>query len=237
MSREHNKVLQRELVWHDQESYRRNHLNQILYRAPAFDAVIQSGIIFLAPQEGAWILDFGGGEGKETLQFLQQDFVVVNADLSTTQLERARKLIQSTLVEAKVYYIQADVEHLPFSRSSFRYVYGKAILHHLDIHQAAHEITRILVDEHPFTVQAWEDFVAYFAEDHTTTHFLTAPAAYVLRFFPGCEKLFRWVHRILQLLDSFLFRHFHKLQQYAWYYVVNVRKGYIGSKPDNSTAE
>ena len=247
-------VIQRELEWHDQESYRRTSLNDILYRAPAFDAVIQSGFTFLAPQTGEWILDFGGGEGKETLDLVKQGLTVVNADLSTTQLKRARHLVESQVQGANVYYIQADAEHLPFADGTFRIIYGKAILHHLDIDLAAKEIYRMLpeggkatfaepmahhpvftfarrltpslrtVDEHPFTSSATATFVNYFNEDHTTTHFLTAPAAYVIRLFPGGEKLFRWTHHQLQNLDRLLFSWFPKLQQWAWYYVVSVKK-------------
>jgi hypothetical protein len=46
----------------------------MLYRAPAFDAVIQSGLTFSNPKAGEWILDFSGGEVKETLDLVKQGF-------------------------------------------------------------------------------------------------------------------------------------------------------------------
>ena len=178
-------------------------------------------LFFLNPQSNELILDFDGGEGKETLKFVKHGFTVVNVDLSTTQLHRARQLIQSNTNDDAVYFIQADAEHIPFASGAFQHIYGKAILHHLDITLAACEINRILsdggkatfaapmahhplyniarkltpnlrtVDEHPFTTTAESKFVSYFAEDHTTSHFLTAPATYVLRLLPGGEKLFK----------------------------------------------
>ena len=256
MTQDRDAVVQRELAWHNQESYKRAPLNDILYRAPAFDVVIQSGFTFLAPQDGEWILDFGGGEGKETLDLVKQGYTVVNTDLSTTQLQRARQLVQSSAQDACVYYIQADAEHMPFASSAFRNIYGKAILHHLDIDLAAEEINRILLDggkatfaepmahhpifaiarwltpnlrtadEHPFTTNATSTFVAYFAEDHTTSHFLTAPAAYLFRFLPRGEILFQWAHQKLQKLDARLFSRFPILRQWAWYFVVSVKKGH-----------
>ncbi|TFG72179.1 MAG: class I SAM-dependent methyltransferase, partial [Anaerolineales bacterium] len=259
-------VIQRELDWHNQESYKRTSLNDVLYKPPAFDAVTQSGYDFLQPHAGEWILDFGGGEGKESLDLAKRGLVVVNADLSTTQLKRARDLVQSGAPDARIYYIQADAENLPFADRAFRILYGKAILHHLDIKRAAQEIKRILwnegkatfaepmahhplfklartltpslrtVDEHPLTENATRSFVGHFAEDHTTSHFLTAPGAYVLRVLPGGEKLFRWTHRLLQKLDDVLFSRFPKIQKWAWYRVVNVIKSQAGSNPDNSTA-
>jgi SAM-dependent methyltransferase len=246
--------VQRELAWYDQESYRRTRLNDILYQAPAFDAVINSGFAFLEPQTGEWILDFGGGEGKESLELLRQGLIVVNTDLSSTQLQRAQNLVQSREPSARLYSIQADAEHLPFANGTFRIIYGKAILHHLDIRKAALEINRILpeggkatfaepmadhpvfsffrkltptlrtIDEHPFTEKASIEFVGYFDEAHTTTHFLFAPAAFAIRILPGGEKAFRWVLHWLQKLDEALFMRFPKLRKWAWYCVVNVQK-------------
>lgn len=261
-------IIQRELEWHDQESYRRKPLNDILYRDPAFDAITDSGFNFLAPQVGEWILDFGGGEGKESLALLKQDLVVVNADLSTTQLLRARDLVSASIDGAKIYYVQADAANLPFANEAFRIIYGKAILHHLDIQTAAEEINRILpeggkatfaepmahhpvfnaarfltpslrtIDEHPFTESALRLFLQHFAEDYTTAHFLTAPAAYIFRILPwGGEIFFRWTHKQLQKLDQMLFRLFPAVQKWGWYRVVNVKKLQSGSNPDNSTIE
>lgn len=266
MTPDREAIIQRELDWHNQESYKRTPLNAVLYQAPAFDAVTKSGFDFLQPRAGEWILDFGGGEGKESLNLVRRGLLVVNADLSTTQLKRARDLVQYGAPDARIFYIQADAVNMPFVAGAFRILYGKAILHHLDINQAAEEIKRLLpnqgkatfaepmahhplfniarhltpslrtVDEHPLTEPATRSFLLHFAEDHTTVHFLTAPGAYVLRVVPGGEKLFRWAHHQLQKLDQLIFSLFPKLQKWAWYRVINVKNVQAGSKPDNSTA-
>lgn len=256
-------ITQRELAWHNQNSYKRTPLNNILYRAPAFDVVTKSGFNFLNLSEGDWILDFGGGEGKETLDLVKQGMIVVNADLSTTQLQRAQKLVKSGATQAKVYFVQADAHNLPFARATFHGIYGKAILHHLDVHMAAREVYRLLsdggkasfaepmahhpfffiaraftpglrtVDEHPFTDNATCTFVRYFDEEYTTNHFLVAPFAYLFRIISQTESLFRWLHEKLQKFDSWLFKRIPKLRKYAWYRVVNVRKYHTLTKPDN----
>lgn len=254
MTPDNEAIIQRELDWHNQESYKRTSLNDVLYKAPAFDAITKSGFDFLEPRIGEWILDFGGGEGKESLDLVKRGLIVVNADLSTTQLKRARELVQSGAPDARIYYIQADAENLPFANNAFRILYGKAILHHLDLIHAAQEIQRVLkyegkatfaepmahhplfhiariltprlrtVDEHPLTESATQAFSGLFAEDHTTAHFLTAPSAYILRILPGGENTFRWAHKKLQKLDDVLFSRFPKMQKWAWYRVVNVQK-------------
>ncbi len=266
MAQNRETIIQRELDWHNQESYKRTPLNAVLYREPAFDAVTKSGFDFLKPKTGEWILDFGGGECKESLELVKRGLIVVNADLSTTQLKRARDLVTSGAPDARIYYVQADAENLPFINSAFRIIYGKAILHHLDIRRAAEEINRMLlnggkatfaepmahhplfivtrrltpslrtVDEQPLTERAMTSFLRHYAEDHTSAHFLTAPGAYVLRILPGGEKLFRWAHHQLQKLDNALFSLFPKMQKWAWYRVINVKKVQTGSKPDNSMA-
>ncbi|MDF1515039.1 MAG: class I SAM-dependent methyltransferase [Anaerolineae bacterium] len=259
-------ILHRELIWHDEESFRRKPLNAIIYRDPAFQAVKESGYKFLQPQFDEWILDFGGGEGKESLEFLKMNLRVINVDLSTTQLLRARALVTANNPNANIFYVQADAENMPFTSGAFRIIYGKAILHHLDMDSAAAEINRLLpaegkasfaepmthhpliklgrwltprlrtVDEHPFTLEATKAFVRHFAEDHSSAHFLLAPAAYVLRLMPGAEQIFRKIHRWLQKVDKTLFKKVPGLQKWAWYRVVNIKKSYDVSNPDGATS-
>ena len=93
---------------------------------------------------GSWRWIMGGGEGKETVELAARGLRPVSLDLSHRQLARARALIRAQNPGAPVYFIQANAEELPFADGSFRVVYGKAILHHLDLDLAAGEITRVM---------------------------------------------------------------------------------------------
>ena len=247
-------VIASELAWHEQEANRRFSLDNFLYAPPAFDQVVQSSFAYLQMQPGELVLDMGCGEGKETLQLAQQAVLVVSTDLSYQQLCRARQLIQEFAPDAKVCFVQANAEELPFASASFRMIYGKAILHHLDIDLSAQEIKRLLSemgratfaepmahhplfwlarqltpklrtrDEHPLTFRELRRFSAYFDRPEMEEHFLVTPVSYLFRVLPGGESIFRRLHAVLQRFDRRLFDVFSLLKELAWYGVVKVER-------------
>ncbi len=248
-------VIQRELQWHELESHRRHRLDFLLYDSPAFDDVVQQSIDFLEGESGELVLDMGCGEGKETLALAARGLSVVGTDLSHTQLIRARELIEEELPEAKFSLIQANAEQLPFAANSFRMVYGKAILHHLDLANSAAETQRLLrpqgratfaepmarhliiwlgrrltpnlrtEDERPVELADLQAFARAFDQQMLQTYYLLAPAAYILRLLPGAEGLFSSVYSWLSRLDQKLLARFKALQKFAWYGAVRVQNG------------
>lgn len=245
-------VIRRELAWHEEEAHRRYTLDALLYDPPAFDPVVKRGFSFLQPATGERILDIGCGEGKETLALARKNLCVISIDLSFTQLQRVRQLIYEKHPSANVHFIQANAEELPFAADAFRIIYGKAILHHLDLGLAARQIQRLLQpagrasfaeplahhpiiwlgrrltpklrtqDEHPLTFQELDNFAHAFAQAKTAVFFLLAPLAYGLRLLPGGERSFRWFHYNLQKVDSWLLTKYPVLNRLTWYGVVNV---------------
>lgn len=248
-------VIQRELLWHEQESHRRYHLDALLYDSPAFDDVVQQSIDFLQGEPGDWVLDMGCGEGKETLQLALRGFSVVGTDLSLTQLARARDLIQQEIPGARVHLIQANAEQLPFAGSSFQKIYGKAILHHLDLEASSKETQRLLgahgratfaepmsrhfiiwlgrrltpklrtEDERPMELSDLERFGQTFAQQQLQTYYLLTPLAYAVRLLPGSESLFSFLHSLLAGVDQKLMARFRALRKLAWYGAVRVKIG------------
>ncbi len=240
-------VIQRELLWHEQESHRRYRLDALLYDSPAFDAVVQQSIDFLQGGSGELVLDMGCGEGKETLQLASRGLHVIGTDLSLTQLVRARELIEEELPDARFSLIQANAEQLPFADDSFRLIYGKAILHHLDLEGSSNETHRLLRsagratfaeplarhfiiwlgrrltpkmrtdDERPMELEDLEQFGRTFAEQNLQTYYLLAPLAYLFRLLPGGEKPFAEIYAMLSTLDQQLLTRFSFLRQFAWY--------------------
>ncbi len=254
MTDERRSVIRNELAWHEEESPRRYRLDALLYDPPAFDAVVASALDFLGGKPGERVLDMGGGEGKETLELAARGMRPISLDLSHRQLSRARELIRAQDPAAPVYFIQANAEELPFADASFRVVYGKAILHHLDLDLAAAEITRVMQadgratfaepladhpliglgrrltprlrtrDEQPIRADAMERFAGRFNQPQCEVYFLTMPLASLLRLLPGGERAYRWAHARLSRLDARLFARFPGLRKYAWYGVVKVKK-------------
>jgi ubiquinone/menaquinone biosynthesis C-methylase UbiE len=248
-------VIQRELLWHEQESHRRYRLDSLLYDSPAFDDVVQQSIDFLQGDLGELVLDMGCGEGKETLELTSRGLHVVGTDLSYTQLMRARELIEKEMPEAKLCLIQANAEQLPFANSSFRIIYGKAILHHLDLDASSRETQRLLSsngraafaeplarhfiiwcgrrltpklrtdDEHPMELSDLENFGRTFEKHNLQTSYLLAPLAYTFRLIPGGEKIFAIIYSFLSSLDQKLLSRFKYLRSFAWYGTVKVQNG------------
>jgi len=247
-------VIASELAWHEQEADRRFSLDTFLYAPPAFDQVVQSSFAFLQMGSGELVLDMGCGEGKETLQLAQQGLLVVSTDLSYVQLCRARQRVQESAPDAKVCFVQANAEALPFASASFRIIYGKAILHHLDINLSAQEIKRLLrqrgratfaepmahhplfwlgrqltpklrtKDEHPLTFRELRHFGAYFSQAEMEEHFFLTPISYLFRVLPGGESIFRRLQPALQRIDTRLFGIFSRLKELAWYGVVKIER-------------
>jgi SAM-dependent methyltransferase len=250
-----SEVIQRELVWHEQESHRRYQLDALLYDSPAFDDVVRQSIDFLHGEPGELVLDMGCGEGKETLQLAMRGFQVVGTDLSLTQMARARELIQKEMPQAQVSFIQANAEQLPFAASCFHKIYGKAILHHLDLEGSSKETRRLLSsygrasfaepmsrhfiiwlgrrltpefrtkDERPVELSDLERFGESFDQRQMQTYYLLTPLAYALRVLPGGEGLFGRVHSFLAALDQKLLGYFEPLRRFAWYGAVRVQIG------------
>ncbi|MEW5989328.1 MAG: class I SAM-dependent methyltransferase [Chloroflexota bacterium] len=247
-------VIHNELAWHEQEAHRRIPLDAILYDPPAFDAVVQPAVAFLRPAAGELVLDLGSGEGKETLELASRGLIVVSVDLSFKQLCRARQFVQERLPQAQVYFVQANAEELPFADRSFRRIYGKAVLHHLDLDLVAQTVERLLPpggratfaeplarhpliwlgrrltpalrtrDEHPLPLNELRCFAERFQRPALDTYYLLAPLAYLFRILPGSEWLFRKTHQWLHELDQWLLRHFRGLQNFAWYGVIKFHK-------------
>jgi ubiquinone/menaquinone biosynthesis C-methylase UbiE len=246
-------VIQRELLWHEQESHRRYRLDSLLYDSPAFDEVVQHSIAFLRGEPGDLVLDMGCGEGKETLELARRGLHVIGADLSFTQLQRARELIGTEMPAARFDLIQANAEQLPFKRDSFRMIYGKAVLHHLDLESSARETQRLLgsggraafaeplarhfiiwlgrrltprlrtEDEAPLELSDLEQFSRAFRREQLQFYYLLTPIVYPLRLLPGGEGLFSILYAALSRLDQKLLSRFKSWRKFAWYGAVRVQ--------------
>lgn len=88
------------------------------------------------------VLDYGCGHGMAAVVLARRGACVTAFDLSHGYLSEARR--RATANNVAIDFLQADAELLPFADGSFARVWGNAVLHHLDMRQAARELHRVL---------------------------------------------------------------------------------------------
>jgi 2-polyprenyl-3-methyl-5-hydroxy-6-metoxy-1,4-benzoquinol methylase len=91
---------------------------------------------------GRRALDYGCGHGMAAVVMARRGAIVSAFDLSEDYVTEAR--LRAVANGVAVEFQQADAHSLPFSDESFDAVWGNAILHHLDLGVAAHELRRVL---------------------------------------------------------------------------------------------
>lgn len=188
------------------------------------------------------------GQGRNTsilLNFISQGANVTSIDISGEAVKMVGDLINDRNT-CKV--IQMDAENMVFKNDSFDVVFGRAILHHLDINKAGREIARVLrpggraifieplgnnplislyrhftpsdrtKDEHPLKFHDFLIIKRYFKEVHEKNFFLFSLIAIVFR------KYFKKSFRSLLKLDDFIFKAIPFLSKYAWCTVITLEK-------------
>lgn len=251
---ERRAVIENELRWHEEEAHRRQHLDELLYKSPAFDDVVEDQLVFLEPIHSNLLLEIGSGTGKETLILSRRGHTVYTIDLSYVQIAAAKAQVLDNHPSAKVFWVQANAEELPFADGAFDAVYGKAILHHLDLDIAADEVKRVLRDaghasfaeplaghpliwlgrrltphlrtrdEHPLKWNELTAFAAQFDALPVKYFYILAPFAYFLRLAPGLARTFSTFWHVLRHVDQKLLVLLPFLRHQAWYGVVSLRK-------------
>jgi SAM-dependent methyltransferase len=103
---------------------------------------IRPALAHLGDVSGLPVLDYGCGHGMAAVVLARRGANVTAFDLSPAYLAEARR--RAAANGARIEFVQADAEHLPFADGSFARIWGNAILHHLDLRLAARELYRVL---------------------------------------------------------------------------------------------
>lgn len=122
--------------------------------------------------EGKKLLDYGAGDGWNTVCFAKAKAKVWAIDISQKGIELTKKKCAANGVSESVVADVQDCYKTKFQNNMFDIIYGGGILHHLDIETAGQELSRIL---HP-------DGVAIFYEPIRETKVMDIIKAIVLRF-------------------------------------------------------
>src|SRR5262249_31745412 len=139
-----------ELQFHDEQARRRAATFQHQPRLLQFsdqqyldhETWIRPAWARLGPLAGKRVLDYGCGHGMAAVVLPPHRARGTAFDLSGAYVSEARE--RAAANDVHVEFVQADAHALPFADESFVAVWGNAILHHLDLKIAGHELRRVL---------------------------------------------------------------------------------------------
>jgi SAM-dependent methyltransferase len=198
-------------------------------------------------RDGGRVLEYGCGNGTNTLVFARRGVAITGIDISESGVTHARA--QAARVGLDTEFEVMDAENLRFEDGSFAAVAGKGILHHLDIEKAYGEIARVLTpdgravfieplghnplinwfrrctpeartpDERPLLIADLEKARSHFRTTEFTFFNLTTLCAVPFR----SEKTFATVYSLCEKFDSWLFRTSPWIARYSWMVFMDMR--------------
>lgn len=98
----------------------------------------------LGDVRGKVVLDFGCGNGENTLLLVKRGARVLSMDLSESLIQLAQQRLKINNVSGNITFMVGSAHSLPLPDESVDVVFGIAILHHLDLALAAREVHRVL---------------------------------------------------------------------------------------------
>lgn len=115
------------------------------YRAPAETTIFPLEYAFhlLGDVRDKTILEYGCGDGENTVILANRGANVIALDISPELLDIARKRLEVNHCDG-VEFLVGSAHSLPLPNESVDVIFGMAILHHLDLDLAAREVWRVL---------------------------------------------------------------------------------------------
>jgi ubiquinone/menaquinone biosynthesis C-methylase UbiE len=115
------------------------------YFLEVYDKITWHYIKPYLPKTGI-ILDAGGGTGKWSVPIAKEGLKVILCDLSKDMLKVAEQKIKQEELQDSIFLIQADISHIPFLNSSFKFALaeGDPISYCSNPKSAVRELSRVL---------------------------------------------------------------------------------------------
>jgi SAM-dependent methyltransferase len=116
------------------------------YAAPPAETAYPLEYLYhlLGDVRGQHVLDFGCGTGADSTLIAARGALVTSMDISPDLLELAEQRVQLDGFGSAITTLCGSAHEIPLPDNSVDVVFGNAILHHVDLQLAAHEIHRVL---------------------------------------------------------------------------------------------
>lgn len=137
-----------ESAWHDEWVSGKGR-EVVFYDTPFLQSLVADledyAMLQLCDLTGKKVLYYGSGVNlKPTIRFIDKGATVYMIDISPKSIKFLSSKIKELGLEKRVFPSVMDCENLTFDDNYFDVVYGRAILHHLDLAKALSEIKRVL---------------------------------------------------------------------------------------------
>jgi len=90
------------------------------------------------------LLDIGCGSGESSVFFAKRGAFVQAVDISHEMVDVTRRLAAKYQVKGRLQAVKMVMEDMEFADGTFDLIYGRDVLHHLDLNLAIPEIHRVL---------------------------------------------------------------------------------------------
>lgn len=121
----------------------RTHWKKRAYEQWAETFVLQRLLVRI--EQAQWLIDFGGGFGRNTIHYSQRTRHAVLVDYSLGNLKRAATTYAAEIERGHLFLIRADLYRLPFIDRAFDVGLTVRVLHHLtEVGDALREMGRIV---------------------------------------------------------------------------------------------
>lgn len=115
------------------------------YRQEVLDQIVDCAIAKLGKLTGKKILNYGCGENFTTCKkIVHLGGEIIGIDISNKRVEGINKNAMREGLIDNIKAIQMNAEKMDFEDGFFDAVFGRAILHHLNLDKAGKEIARVL---------------------------------------------------------------------------------------------
>ena len=224
------------------------------YEWGLFRDAIESSRKSLGAVQGRQLLEYGCGLGHDTVFFASAGAHVLTFDLSDGMIREVTELVMQKGLDHLVRLHKMSGEALAFSDQSVDLVYGRSIVHHLDLRLAGKEIHRVLREggkaafleplghnpfinfvrkftpswrtptEKPLTTSDLEIFVEPFSSARVEGWCLLSLFALFFCYFLPSRRLFVFAVTRLGALDRWLLNRFPELWKFCWVAVIHLQK-------------
>lgn len=135
-----------EAAHQDLSALRVNESQIARYQNPSAETVfpLEYAYHLLGDARGKKVLDFGCGNGENTILLASRGARVFSMDISTASVKVAEKRLEANRIENDVKFFVGSAHDIPLQDESIDTVFGMAILHHLDLKLSAREVFRVL---------------------------------------------------------------------------------------------